>query len=144
MKSRKLLTILLLSIIAVSAMCVVVAADATDELGDDAMNGIKVEKGKLLDYQSGDEIGTVKQINSTDEGENEIYGYDSEAIDKIVSDDPLVVEYIVEDTTNSSNSGIYWMFGHDGKIFLAFNPTEKMGDGMLKRMTEFCKNQKYL
>lgn len=144
MKSRKLLTILLLSIIAVSAMCVVVAADATDELGDDAMNGIKVEKGKLLDYQSGDEIGTVKQINSTDEGEKEIYGYDSEAIDKIVSDDPLVVEYIVEDTTNSSNSGIYWMFGHDGKIFLAFNPTEKMGDGMLKRMTEFCKNQKYL
>ncbi|DBA59566.1 TPA_asm: hypothetical protein CBHJFHIM_00005 [Methanobrevibacter gottschalkii virus vir075] len=144
MKSRKLLTILLLSIIAVSAMCVVVAADATDELGDDAMNGIKVEKGKLLDYQSGDEIGTVKQINSTDEGEKEIYGYDSGAIDKIVSDDPLVVEYIVEDTTNSSNSGIYWMFGHDGKIFLAFNPTDKMGDGMLKRMTEFCKNQKYL
>lgn len=144
MKSRKLLTILLLSIIAISTICVVVAADATDELGDDAMNGIQVENGKLLDYQSGDEIGTVKQINSTDEGEKEIYGYDSGAIDKIVSDDPLVVEYIVEDGTNSSNSGIYWMFGHDGKIFLAFNPTDKMGDGMLKRMTEFCKNQKYL
>ena len=144
MRFNKMFAILLVCVIAVSTACIVFAANPTDELGDDSMNGIEVENGKLLDYQTGEEIGNVTLIESVDDGENLIYSYDPEAIEKTVSDDPLVVEYIVEDGTDSSHSGIYWMFGHDGKIFLAFNPTEKMGDGMLKRMTEFCKNQKYL
>ena len=36
------------------------------------------------------------------------------------------------------------MFGHNGDIFLAFVPTDNMGNGMLKRMTNFCKNNAIL
>ncbi len=139
--NKKIFSILAICILAIGSLAIATAADPTDKLVDDHANGIKVEDGKLINYADNKEIGTVKMINSTDEGEDEIYGYDSEAIEKYVSDKPLVKEYIVEDTTNSSNSGIYWMFGHDGKIFLAFVPTDNMGNGMLDRMTEFCKTQ---
>lgn len=139
--NKKIFSILAICILAIGSLAIATASDPTDKLVDDHANGIKVEDGKLINYADNKEIGTVKMINSTDEGEDEIYGYDSEAIEKYVSDKPLVKEYIVEDTTNSSNSGIYWMFGHDGEIFLAFVPTENMGNGMLDRMTEFCKTQ---
>lgn len=114
--------------------------DPTNDLRDDHTNGIKVEDGKLINIADNEEIGTVKLIKDVDEGESEIYGIDPEAIEKYVSSDPLVKEYIVE-SDDTSKDGIYWMFGHDGDIFLAFNPTEKMGNGMLDRMTEFCKTQ---
>ena len=138
--NKKIFTILAICLLAIGSLAIATAADPTDKLSDHR-EGISVEDGKLINDADKKEIGTVKMINSTDEGEDEIYGYDSQAIEKYVSDKPLVKEYIVEDTTNSSNSGIYWMFGHDGKIFLAFVPTENMGNGMLDRMTEFCKAQ---
>ena len=115
-------------------------SDPTNALMDDAANHIKVVDGKLYDTSNNDkEIGTVKQISSSEEGENEIYSIDPEAVESVVSSDPLVIEYMVE-SDDPSKDGIYWMFGHKGDIFLAFNPTDDMGNGMIGRMTEFCKN----
>ena len=140
------MSILIMGLIVVAGALSVSASNPTDILKSDNVNGIEVKDGKLYSTNKAHtEFGTVKMINSVDEGEKEIYVYDPEAIEKYVSDDPLVKEYIVEDGTDSSHSGIYWMFGKDGKIFLAFNPTDAMKEpNMLKRMTEFCKCQKWL
>ncbi len=145
MKKKIIISILIIGLIVVAGALSVSASNPTDILKSDNVNGIEVKDGKLYSTNKAHtEIGTVKMINSVDEGEKEIYGYDPEAIEKYVSDDPLVKEYIVEDGTDSSHSGIYWMFGKDGKIFLAFNPTDAMKEpNMLKRMTEFCKCQKW-
>lgn len=141
---KKIIISIIVGLIVVSGALSVSASNPTDILK--SYNGIDVKDGKLyIENSKHTEVGTVKMINSVEEGENEIYGYDSEAIEKYVSDDPLVKEYIVEDSSDSSHSGIYWMFGKDGKIFLAFNPTDAMKEpNMLKRMTEFCKCQKWL
>lgn len=141
---KKIIISIIVGLIVVSGALSVSASNPTDILK--SYNGIEVKDGKLyIENSKHTEVGTVKMINSVEEGENEIYGYDSEAIEKYVSDDPLVKEYIVEDSSDSSHSGIYRMFGKDGKIFLAFNPTDAMKEpNMLKMMTEFCKGQKWL
>ena len=112
MKKKIIMSILIMGLIVVAGALSVSASNPTDILKSDNVNGIEVKDGKLYSTNKAHtEIGTVKMINSVDEGEKEIYGYDPEAIEKYVSDDPLVKEYIVEDGTDSSHSGIYWMFG---------------------------------
>lgn len=128
-----------LCLIALTIFIIGVTAVSAADLGLYDTYNIKEDNGKLIN-QDDQQVGTVKQINTVDQGEKEIYGYDSEAIEKYVSDDPLVKEYIVE-SSDKSKSGIYWMFGNNGKIYLAFNPTDKMSQpDMLSMMTEFCKD----
>lgn len=103
-------------------------------------NMIKAVDGVLYDTNNDNkEIGTVKQINNVSVGSDEIYSIDPEAVETIVSADPQVIEYMVE-SDDPSKDGIYWMFAHDGELFLAFNPTDVMGNNMAGRMTEFCTN----
>lgn len=103
-------------------------------------NMIKAVDGVLYDTNNDNkEIGTVKQINNVSVGSDEIYSIDPEAVETIVSADPQVIEYMVE-SDDPSKDGIYWMFAHDGELFLAFNPTDVMGNNMVGRMTEFCTN----
>lgn len=138
-----LLPILLICIIAASTICCVSAIGSPDDLR--SSDSISVKDGKLIDTaHNNKEIGTVTPLNNVSEGEDLIYKYDAEAIKEYLSNDPLVVEYNVMDQTDSSHNGIYFMFGHDGDIFLAFVPTDNMGNGMLKRMTNFCKNNAIL
>lgn len=114
-------------------------SDPTNSLMESNM--IKAVDGVLYDTNNDNkEIGTVKQISNVSAGSDEIYSIDPEAIESIVSADPQVIEYMVE-SDDSSKDGIYWMFAHDGDLFLAFNPTDAMAEGnMLGRMTEFCTN----
>ena len=101
---------------------------------------IKAVDGVLYDTNNDNkEIGTVKQISNVSGGSDEIYSIDPEAIESIVSADPQVIEYMVE-SDDASKDGVYWIFAHEGDLFLAFNPTDVMGDGMVGRMTEFCTN----
>ena len=138
MHVKKMMTIAaLIFIILVTTVCIVSAVGEIKDLHD--ASGLKVtDDGKLIDtYDNDKEIGNVTPISSVDEGEELLYNYDPELLKDILSSDPLVTEYNVEDSTNSSNSGIYFMFGHDGDIFLGF--VHSMGNGMLKRITEFGK-----
>ena len=113
-------------------------SDPTNSLMESNM--IKAVDGVLYDTNNDNkEIGTVKQISNVSAGSDEIYSIDPEAIESIVSADPQVIEYMVE-SDDASKDGIYWIFAHDGDLFLAFNPTDVMGDGMVGRMTEFCTN----
>ena len=137
---RTLITILLLAIIAVSTTSLVFAIGDVKDLHE--ASGLKVlDNGTLVDtYDSDKEIGNITPIESVDEGEDLLYGYDPNLLEDILSSSPLVTEYIVEDTTGT-HDGIFLMFGHDGDIFLMFVNTDNMGNGMLKRMTEFCEYQ---
>ena len=138
-----LLPILLIFIIALSTICCVSALGSPNDLH--SSDSISVKDGKLIDKaHDNKEIGTITPLNSSSEGEKLIYSYDSQAIKDYLSNDPLVVEYNVMDQTDSSHNGIYFMFGHNGDIFLAFVPTDNMGNGMLNRMTNFCKNNAIL
>jgi len=51
--------------------------------------------------------------------------------------DAPVYEYVVE-SEDSSKDGVYWLFDYKDDVFLAFNPTNVMGNGILDRMTGFC------
>lgn len=136
---KKIILVIAIVIIAISTISCVSALGSPDDLH--SSNSIDVKNGKLIDTAHNDkEIGTVTPLNTSEEGENLINSYDSEAIEKIISNDPLVIQYDVMDKTDSSHNGIYFMFGHNGDVFLAFVPTENMGNGMLKRMTNFCKD----
>lgn len=139
MTMKKILTIFFICILAASIICAVSATGKVTDLKD--ASGLKVtDDGKLIDkYDNNKEIGNVTPIKDVDEGEKIVYGYDPNLIEDYLSTDPLVKEYNVEDKTDSSHSGIYFMFGHNGDIFLGFVKTENMGHGMLKRITEFGK-----
>lgn len=139
MDKKMILAMLAIVIIAVSTIACVSALGSPNDLK--SSDSIAVKDGKLIDMaHDKKEIGTVTPLNSSSEGKDLIKSYDSEAIEKIISNDPLVIQYDVMDKTDSSHNGIYFMFGHNGDVFLAFVPTEHMGNGMLKRMTDFCKN----
>ena len=135
---KKMFAILILAIIIVSTTCLVFAAGEVKDLHD--ASGLKLEyDGKLIDtYDNNKEIGNVTPIESVDEGEDLLYSLDPNLLEDTLSPSPLVTEYIVE-SGDSETSGIYFMFGHDGDIFLGFVKTENMGSGMLKRLTEFGK-----
>lgn len=135
-----MLMILAIFLIAITAACTVYAMGNAADLHQ--ASGIKIDKEKLIDtYHDNKEIGNVTPIESVDAGEKIIFACDPNALQDTLSYDPLVTEYIVESTPDDPNGGIYFMFGHDGDIFLAFVHTDNMGKGMLKRMTEFCKYQ---
>jgi len=132
-----MLTIFLILLLAATAITLVSAAGDVKDLH--TAHGIKIDNGKLIDeYNSNKEIGNVTPIESVDAGEKMIFEQDSEALQDVLSADPLVTEYIVDGT---NVDGIYFMFGHDGDVFLAFVPTDNMKAGMLKRMNEFCQYQ---
>lgn len=89
-EEKIIISILIIGLIVVAGALSVSASNPTDILKSDNVNGIEVKDGKLYSTNKAHtEIGTVKMINSVDEGEKEIYGYDPEAIEKYVSDDPL-------------------------------------------------------
>ena len=140
-KMKKIITLLLLMLIAVSAASVVFATGDVKDLK--LAHGIDVnDEGKLIDtYHDNKELGNVTPVESVDAGEKIVHSCDSNALEDTLSTDPLVSEYIVETTPDDPNGGIFFMFGHNGDIFLAFVHTDNMGDGMLKRMTEFCQYQ---
>ena len=129
--------LVLVCIIALSTISLAFAIGDVKDLH--TAHGIKIDNGKLIDeYHENKEIGNVTPIESVDAGEQMIFQQDPEALQDVLSTDPLVTEYIVDAT---SADGIYFMFGHNGDIFLAFVPTDNMGGSMLKRMTEFCQYQ---
>ena len=134
---KKIMILLVIGLITISTLCVVAAVGKTTDLHD--ASGLKVlDNGTLLDtYDSNKPIGNITPIESVDDGEKLLYEYDPELIQDTLSTDPLVTEYNVLDVNDPSHSGIYFMFGHDGDIFLGFVKTENMGNGMLKRITEF-------
>ena len=138
MNKKIILMLFVIVIIAISTVTCVSAIGSPDDLH--SSNSIDVKNGKLIDTAHDDkEIGTVTPLNSSSEGEDLIYSYDANAIKQYISDNPLVIQYDVMDNTDSTHDGIYFMFAHDGDIFLAFVPGENM-NGMLKRMTNFCKD----
>ena len=140
-KMKKIITLLLLMLIAVSAASAVFATGDVKDLK--LAHGIDVnDEGKLIDtYHDNKELGNVTPVESVDAGEKIVHSCDANALEDTLSTDPLVSEYIVETTPDDPNGGIFFMFGHDGDIFLAFVHTDNMGNGMLKRMTEFCQYQ---
>ena len=136
MKFKRMLTLLLILVIAATMVSGAYALGNVKDLH--TAHGIKIDNGKLIDeYHDNKEIGNVTPIESVDAGEEKIFEQDPNALQDVLSTDPLVTEYIVDGTAD----GIYFMFGHDGDVFLAFVPTDNMGGNMLKRMTEFCQYQ---
>lgn len=140
-KMKKLIPILLILLLAISAAGLVSATGNVKDLK--LAHGIDVnDEGKLIDtYHDNKELGNVTPVESVDAGEQIVHSCDANALEDTLSADPLVSEYIVETTPDDPNGGIFFMFGHGGDIYLAFVHTDNMGDGMLKRMTEFCQYQ---
>lgn len=138
MQKKKIIGILIVLLIAISTICVVSAIGKTTDLKE--AHGLKVESnGNLVDtYHSNKVIGNVTPIESVAAGEEIISSNDPNYLEDTLSANPLVTEYIVEQAPGADEGGIYFMFGHDGNIYLGFVKTENMGNGMLKRMTEFA------
>ena len=82
MKKKIIISILIIGLIVVAGALSVSASNPTDILKSDNVNGIEVKDGKLYSTNKAHtEIGTVKMINSVDEGEKEIFANDLEGFE---------------------------------------------------------------
>ena len=129
---KKIGLIIAITLIVISLMCVVSAGDL--KVG----SNLKEENGNLIDnLHNGEVVGTVQKVGSSDEAKNIVMGADSGAISKVASTSPTLVNQY------DTNNGVYFEFARNGEVYLIFVDTAHMKNGMLGRVTDFCKSQGY-
>ena len=129
---KNIFLILAITVIALSMMCVVSAGYLK------AGSNLKEKDGKLIDTLHNNEVvGTVQKVGSADAAKNIVMSADSGAINKVASTSPTLVNQY------DTNNGVYFEFARNGDVYLIFVDTAHMKNGMLGRVTDFCKAQGY-